>query len=66
MRTISAKDDAVTLELTGAELLVAANALNEVLHGPEAVEDWEFHPRLGVERDEGRRLHQAFLSVLRP
>lgn len=26
------------------------NALNEVLHGPEAIEDWEFDSRVGVAR----------------
>jgi hypothetical protein len=29
---------------------VIVNALNEVLHGPSAVEDWEFQTRLGVPR----------------
>jgi len=34
------------------ELRVLHQALNEVLHGPEAIEDWEFHARMGVTRDE--------------
>ena len=32
------------------DLAAIANALNEVLHGPDAVEDWEFQTRLGVSR----------------
>ncbi|MBA4248690.1 MAG: hypothetical protein C0444_10410 [Microbacterium sp.] len=32
------------------DVTVIVNALNEVLHGPEAVEDWEFETRLGVTR----------------
>ncbi|HWK93222.1 MAG TPA: hypothetical protein VNR17_13275 [Luteimicrobium sp.] len=31
------------------------NALHEVLHGPEAIEEWEFQTRLGVSRDEADR-----------
>lgn len=30
--------------------LAIVNALNEVLHGPDAVDDWEFQTRLGVPR----------------
>jgi len=40
------------LRLTPDELGVCQSALNEVLHGPEAIEDWEFQTRMGVERDE--------------
>jgi hypothetical protein len=28
------------------------NALNEVLHGPDAIEEWEFQARMGVTREE--------------
>ncbi|VXB97948.1 conserved hypothetical protein [Microbacterium sp. 8M] len=28
------------------------NALNEILHGPDAIEEWEFHTRIGVTREE--------------
>jgi len=47
LRAIQKNGDAVTLELTRDELMAAANALNEVLNGPEAIEEWEFHPRMG-------------------
>jgi hypothetical protein len=65
MRVIQVNDDALTLELTRDELMAAANALNEVLNGPEAIEDWEFHPRMGLDRDEANRVHDGFLGVLR-
>lgn len=32
------------------DLLAIGNALNEVLHGPEAIADWEFQTRIGVSR----------------
>lgn len=40
------------------ELVWINNALAEVLGGPEAIEDWEFHTRIGGERDEVRALLQ--------
>lgn len=36
--------------LSDDDRTVIVNALNEVLHGPGAVEDWEFQTRLGVPR----------------
>ncbi|MGH3690065.1 MAG: hypothetical protein ACRDT7_07915 [Microbacterium sp.] len=36
--------------LSADDRTVIVNALNEVLHGPDAVEDWEFGSRLGVSR----------------
>jgi hypothetical protein len=65
MRAIQKNGDAITLELTRDELMAAANALNEVLNGPEAIEEWEFHPRMGLDRDEAGQVHEGFLSVLR-
>ncbi|MBO0921988.1 hypothetical protein J1G42_14275 [Cellulomonas sp. zg-ZUI222] len=38
--------------LRADDLTVIVNALNEVLHGPDAVEEWEFQTRLGVTRAE--------------
>jgi hypothetical protein len=43
-------------ELSREELVIINNALNEVLHGPDAIEEWEFHTRMGVTKDEGERL----------
>jgi hypothetical protein len=38
------------------ELLWINGALNEVLNGPEAIEEWEFHTRMGGDRDQVRAL----------
>jgi hypothetical protein len=42
-----AKDEYV---LSEGDRIAIASALNEVLHGPGAIKEWEFHPRLGVSR----------------
>lgn len=38
------------------ELRWINNALNEVLNGPAAIEDWEFHALMGGDRDQVRGL----------
>jgi hypothetical protein len=40
------------MDLTRDELLWINNALSEVLGGPEAIDEWEFHSRMGRTRDE--------------
>jgi hypothetical protein len=56
------------MDFTRDELLWISNALNEVIGGPEAIEDWEFHSRIGGNRDEVeallRRVHDE-VSALR-
>ena len=54
----------VRADLQRSDLILIANAINEVLNGPEAVEDWEFQTRLGVSRDEARRLLDEVQRVL--
>jgi len=46
----------VTLEFTRDELVAITNALNEVCHGPDAIEEWEFSTRMGATRDEAKAL----------
>ena len=46
------------MEFSRDELVWINNALAEVLGGPEAIEDWEFHTRIGGERDEVSALLQ--------
>jgi hypothetical protein len=41
--------------LSEDDLTAIVNALNEVLHGPEAIEDWEFSSRVGVSRSAARQ-----------
>jgi hypothetical protein len=43
-------------EANEPELLAINNALNEVCHGPELIEEPEFHTRMGVERREAEAL----------
>ncbi len=39
----------VSIELTADDLLAINNALNEVCHGPDAIPEWEFQTRMGVD-----------------
>jgi len=45
------------MDFSRDELLWINNALAEVLGGPQAIEEWEFHTRIGGDRDEVRTLH---------
>ena len=47
------------MDFSRDELLWVNNALNEVLNGPEAVEEWEFHARMGGDREHVRALLRA-------
>jgi hypothetical protein len=47
------EQEKVILSLSRSELLLLAGCVNETL---EAVEDWEFSPRLGAEKAEVERL----------
>jgi hypothetical protein len=55
----------VTVELTRDELVAINSALNEVLHGPDAIEEREFSTRRGVTRREAKDLlaELRFLST---
>jgi hypothetical protein len=56
MRTIEQAPGMTTLQLTDRELVAVSNALNEVCHGPDAIDDREFHARMGVEPSEAKAL----------
>jgi hypothetical protein len=64
MDTIESNDDGVIIRLSRDEVGIANNALNEILHGPEAIEEWEFHTRIGATREEARLLLVAFSELL--
>ena len=49
-------DTPQSLSLTAEELALINNALNEILHGPEAIPAWEFQTRVGVERAKAEAL----------
>jgi hypothetical protein len=40
------------VELSTGDLRILAAALNEVVGGPEAIQEWEFQTRMGVSRQE--------------
>jgi hypothetical protein len=49
---MSDESEPTDVALARSELAAAANALNEVLNGPDALEEWEFHARFGASRDD--------------
>ncbi len=56
MRLIAQAQGTTTLQLTNRELVAVSNALNEVCHGPDAIDDCEFQARMGVEPSEVKAL----------
>ena len=38
--------------LTQDKAIILAQALNEICNGPDAIEDFEFHARMGATKDE--------------
>jgi hypothetical protein len=56
VKVVESNQAKVTVELTPDELRIVNNALNEVCNGPDAIEEWEFHARMGAERSEATRL----------
>ncbi len=53
-----------TIELTTQQLIILSNALNEILNGSDAIEDWEFHTRIGAEKAEATELHKQLQQKL--
>jgi len=43
-------DNPLNVELTADDLVAINNALNEVCHGPDAIPEWEFQARMGLDR----------------
>jgi hypothetical protein len=57
--------DALRSELSPEDLRVLHQALNEVLHGPESIEPWEFDTRMGTTRAEALELLDRVADVYR-
>jgi len=57
------------MEFSRDELVWINNALAEVLDGPQAIADWEFHSRIGGNQAEVRalfhRLHEQVDALKR-
>jgi hypothetical protein len=51
------------MQLTNEELRIAQQALNEVVNGPEAIEDWEFATRMGATRIEAKTLMEKIAAI---
>lgn len=56
MKVNRSDSSGAAVELTRDELLTVNNALNEVCHGPGAIDDEEFFARMGVELHEAMAL----------
>ncbi len=50
--------------LSEADLLLISNTLNEILHGPDAIEEWEFQTRIGLERNYALALLERIVKML--
>ena len=61
MRAIEKSDDRASLELTLAELDAVRNALNEV----RLLLDSDFETRIGVSKDDARRLLHELQDLIR-
>ncbi|MEK7583328.1 MAG: hypothetical protein AAB483_02925 [Patescibacteria group bacterium] len=51
------------IKLTKNELVMVNNALNEILRGPDAIEEWEFHTRIGATREEAEKLFDMIKAL---
>ena len=64
IQIVEKSHDVAVLRLTRSQIIVLNNAMNEVLHGPEAIEDWEFHTRIGVTRREAEAVLKGIAGAL--
>ena len=55
----------MTIELSKSELMIVSNAINEIYHGPDAIEDWEFNLRVGAPRIEAEALLDRLCELSR-
>jgi hypothetical protein len=60
MRLVATNDDGSTIFVTRSEYNALISGLRETL---EALEDWEFHTRTGVEPSAMRELLDALLAI---
>jgi hypothetical protein len=61
MDVVEVADGRAVIALHATEIVAIMNSMNEAL---EAVEDWEFSTRLGVEKDFVRSLRAGFDQAL--
>jgi hypothetical protein len=53
----------INIGLTEQELITINNSLNEICN-IDHIKDWEFQTRLGVNRDEARRVPETIHNIL--
>jgi hypothetical protein len=56
MRIVERYDGSAVIDLTHDELRIIKNAINEICHGPDAIEEWEFQTRVGASLEEAQQL----------
>jgi hypothetical protein len=61
MEIIETTGDTALLRVTKDELITLANAINEA---QEAIEDWEFSTRMGVDAAEAEELRKKLSTLL--
>lgn len=54
----------IKIKLSPEETVAINNALNELLHGPDAIDASEFQTRVGVSRNEALQLLDKFARLL--
>ncbi|WP_131821935.1 hypothetical protein [Mycobacteroides chelonae] len=59
--TDSVADDEIILGVTREELAILAGGIRESL---EEIEEWEFHTRMGITRDEAKSLRDKIRIIL--
>lgn len=64
MEVIEVSSDAVSVRFSPDEIRILSSSLNEILHGPHAIEAWEFQTRVGVTRDEASSLLRSVQDLL--
>ena len=64
VKVIAREASQATVELTRDKLYTLNNALNEVCHGPSAIEGWEFQTRMSVECSEAEALLDEIHALL--
>ena len=62
MKLVKRKNTSMTLEVSEREVRIFSSALNETF---EAVEEWEFSSRIGVDVNEAKRVQQELCAILR-
>ena len=64
MKTIESIIKQWASQLSEDNLYLVSNALNEILNGPGAIDEWEFQTRTGIERSEAVKFQKSLNNLL--